>query len=141
MIEQAVCTSFLEEILQGIHLAADTYKIALYTSAATLNADTTAYSATNEVANGNGYTTGGATLTGFAVAKGSGKAWLDFNDASWPTSSITARGALIYNSSRSNKAVMVIDFGANITSTNGTFLVTFPAANAANALLRLNGNA
>lgn len=133
---QAICLSYLAEILQGIHLAADTYKIALYTSSSTLDGTATAYTATNEVT-GTGYTAGGATLAGFAVNSGSGKAWLDFTDPSWPSSTITARGALIYNSSRSNKAVMVIDFGSNITSTSGTFTVTLPTADATNALLRI----
>lgn len=134
---QSICTSYLAEILDGIHLAADTYKIALFTSAAALTAATTAYGTTNEVA-GTGYTAGGATLSGRAVTTNSGKALLDFADPSWASATITARGALIYNSTRSNKAVMVIDFGADVTSTNGTFTVQFPTADATNALLRLN---
>ena len=137
-ITAAICTSFKQEVLGGEHLAANTYKIALYTSAATLDATTTAYSATNEVANGNGYTTGGATLSGFTRGNSGTTAWIDFtSDPAWTTSTITARGALIYNSSVSNKAVCVLDFGADKTSTNGTFTVVFPTADASNALIRL----
>ena len=137
-ITSALCTSYKQEILQGIHLAADTYKIALFTSAASLDAATAAYSSTNEVANGNGYTTGGATLSGFTTGNSGTTAWIDFTtDPSWSNATITARGALIYNSSRSNKAVAVIDFGADKTSTNGTFLITLPTADASNALIRL----
>lgn len=136
-ITQALCTSFKQEILQGIHEAADTYKIALYTSAATLDASTTAYSATDEVA-GAGYSAGGLTLTGFTTGSSGTTAWIDFTtDAEWTTATITARGALIYNSSQSNKAVCVLDFGSDKTSTAGTFTVAFPTADASNALIRL----
>ena len=136
-ITQAIATSFKAEILQGIHDSADTYKIALYTSAATLGASTTAYSATNEVV-GTGYTAGGATLSGFNVTTSGTTAILDFaTDPSWANASITARGALIYNSSKSNKAVYVLDFGSDITSTNGTFAVTLPTPDAANGLIRI----
>lgn len=136
-ITSAICTSYKAEVLQGVHEAADTYKIALFTSAATLDASTTTYSGTNEVPNGSGYTTGGATLTGFAVATSGTTAYLDFDDASWAAATITARGALIYNSSQGDKAVRVIDFGSDITSTNGTFAVTMPTPNATDALIRL----
>ena len=136
-ITQAIPTSFKAEILQGIHDSADTYKMALYTSVATLGASTTAYSATNEVV-GTGYTAGGVTLSGFNVTTSGTTAILDFTtDPSWANASITARGALIYNSSKSNKAVYVIDFGSDITSTNGTFAVTLPAPDATNGLIRI----
>jgi len=136
-ITAAVCNSFKQEILQGTHASADTYKIALYTSTATLDATTTAYSATNEVS-GTGYSAGGATLSGFTVGGSGSTAWLDFTtDPSWPSATITARGALIYNSSKSNKAVAVLNFGSDVTSTASTFTVTFPVADAANALLRI----
>ena len=136
-ITQAIPTSFKAEILQGIHDSADTYKMALYTSAATLGASTTAYSATNEVV-GTGYTAGGVTLSGFNVTTSGTTAILDFTtDPSWANASITARGALIYNSSKSNKAVYVLDFGSDITSTNGTFAVTLPEPDATNGLIRL----
>lgn len=138
-ISAAVCTSFKNELLAMTpHTAADVYKIALFTSAATLSAATTAYASTNEVANGNGYTTGGATLSGFSVTTDGTTAILDWtSDPSWAASTITARGALIYNSSRTNKAVAVLDFGSDITSTNGTFTVTLPAATAAAGLIRI----
>lgn len=132
----AFCTSFKLEALQGIHLAADTYKIALYTNAATLDATTTAYSATNEVS-GTGYSAGGATLSGYAATSSGTTAFLDWADAAWTTSTITARYALIYNSTRSNKALAVIDFGADKTSTAGTFTVVLPTADASNAIIRI----
>ena len=137
-ITAAVCNSYKQEILQGTHTSADTYKIALYTSAATLDATTTAYAATNEVS-GTGYTAGGATLSGFTVSGSGSTAWLDFTtDPTWAAATITARGALIYNSSKTNKAVAVLNFGSDVTSTASTFTVTFPTADAANALLRIS---
>lgn len=136
-IVQNITTSYKAEVLQGIHDSADTYKMALYTSAATLGAGTTAYAATNEVT-GAGYTAGGVTLSGFNVTTSGTTAILDFTtDPSWENATITARGALIYNSSKSNKAVYVLDFGSDITSTNGTFAVKLPAPDAANGLIRL----
>lgn len=136
-IVQNITTSYKAEVLQGIHDAADTYKIALYTSAATLGAATTAYTTTNEVV-GTGYTAGGVTLSGFNVTTSGTTAILDFTtDPFWENATITARGALIYNSSKSNKAVYVLDFGSDITSTNGTFAVTLPAPDVANGLIRL----
>lgn len=129
-ITTAICNSFKQEILQGIHQAADVYKIALFTSSATLDKSTTAYSTTNEVV-GTGYTAGGATLSGFTVSASGDTAYIDWTtDPTWASSTITARGAMIYNSSRSNKAVAVYDFGSDITDTAGTFTVTLPAAGA-----------
>jgi len=136
-ITAAVCDSYTQELLSGTHTNTDTYKIALYTSSATLSAATTAYSATNEVS-GTGYTAGGATLSGFATSLDTGVAILDFSDPSWTTATITARGALIYNSSKSNKAVAVLDFGSDISSTAGTFTVQFPAPAAATGLIRIS---
>ena len=135
-IVQNITTSYKAEVLQGIHDAADTYKIALYTNAATLGASTAAYATTNEVV-GIGYTAGGATLSGFNVTTSGTTAILDFNDPFWENATITARGALIYNSSKSNKAIYVLDFGSDITSTNGTFAITLPTPDAANGLIRL----
>lgn len=135
-ISAAICTSYKQEVMQGVHEAADTYKIALYTSAASLGASTTAYTATNEVS-GTGYTAGGATLSGVSVTVDGTTAVLDFTDPTWANSTITARGALIYNSTQGNKAVAVLDFGADISSTNDTFTVTFPAATAAAGLVRI----
>lgn len=134
MITQSIATSYKSELLSGVHTSTDTYKIALYTSAATLGASTTAYSATNEVV-GTGYTAGGNTLVGFSVTTIGTEAILDFTtDPVWSTATITARGALIYNSSKSNKAVAVFDFGSDITSTNGDFTTSINA----NGAIRIN---
>lgn len=138
-ITQAMCTSFKSEALQGVHdFTTDTFKIALYTSSATLSAATTAYSATNEVS-GTGYTAGGETLTvtGGSVSTSGTTAYVDFSDVTWSTATITARGALIYNSSQANKAVAVLDFGADKTSTAGDFVIAMPTADASNAIIRI----
>jgi hypothetical protein len=128
-ITAALCNSYKQEILQGIHLSADTYNIALFTSAATLSKATTAYASTNEVANGSGYATGGIAMSGFTVSISGDTAYIDWTvDPSWASATFSADGALIYNTSRSNKAVAVLSFGGTITATNGTFLVTLPAA-------------
>ena len=127
-ITQAMCTSFKSEILQeGHQLATDTIKIALYTSSATLNATTTAYSTSNEVS-GTGYTAAGVTLTSTTVATSSTTAYFDADDPSWTSASFTANGALIYNSSNSNKAIAVLAFGGDFTVAGGTFKIVFPAA-------------
>lgn len=140
-ITTAMCTSFKKEVLEAKHnfllSGGDTFKIALYTNAATLNASTTAYSATNEVANGNGYTAGGATLTRIDPASSGTTGFADFADVTWSTSTITARGALIYNSSQGNRAVAVIDFGADKSSAGGEFTLTFPAADPTTAIVRI----
>jgi len=127
-ITQAMCTSFKSEILQeGHQLATDTIKIALYTSTASLDATTTAYSSSNEVS-GTGYTATGVTLTSTTVGTSSTTAYFDAADPSWTSASFTARGALIYNSSNSNKAIAVLDFGGDFTVAGGTFKITLPAA-------------
>ena len=140
-ITQAVCTSFKQEILVEGHdftaTTGDTFKIALYSSSATLSASTTAYSATNEVSNSGTYTAGGGSLTAVTPTTSGTTALCDFADASFTSATITARGALIYNSSASNKAVVVLDFGGDKTSTSGTFTIAFPAADSNNAILRL----
>jgi hypothetical protein len=115
---------------------ANVYKIALYTSAATLSKATTVYSTTNEVA-GTGYTAGGQTLAGIAQSLDTDTAIMDFTDPSWASSTITARGATIYDSTNGNKVRAVLDFGADIISTNGPFNVTLPAAAAATAVIRI----
>lgn len=136
-ISQAMCSSFKQELLKGEHdFDVDTFKIALYTSSATLSAATTVYSTSNEVA-GAGYTAGGNTLAGTTVSLSGTTAFVDFSDTTWSTSSITARGALIYNASKSNKAVAVLDFGSDKTSTSGAFTVQFPANTATDALIRI----
>jgi len=136
-ITQAFCTSALAELLGGVHdLDTDTIKVALYTSSATLGASTTAYSTTNEVV-GTGYTAGGVTLTGAVVSLDGTTAIADFDDPTWADATITARGALLYNASKSNKALAVLDFGADKTSTDGNFTVILPAPAAATAVVRL----
>jgi len=146
-ITQAMATSFKVEILDGVHnfgtgvvrasTAADTFKIALYTSAATLDATTTAYTTSGEVV-GTGYTAGGNTLTISVVPTSSGTtAYLSFSNTSWTTATITARGALIYNSTQSNAAVAILDFGSDKTSTAGTFTIVFPTADATDAIIRI----
>ena len=139
-ITQALCTSFKSEILDEQHdITSDTIKIALYTSSASLGASTTAYSSSNEISNASGsaYSAGGATLGSAAVATDGTTVTIDFADPTWTSASFTANGALIYNSSNSNKAVCVLAFGGDFTVTNGTFQITFPAADASNALIRL----
>jgi len=130
-------TSFKAEILGGIQdLDTDVIKIALYTSAASLDATTTVYSTSNEVV-GTGYTAGGNTLASPTISTSGTTAYVDFADSSWTTATITARGALIYNSSKANRAVAVLDFGSDKTSTAGTFTVQMPANNATDALIRI----
>jgi hypothetical protein len=126
-ITTAIADSFKQEILDGIHLAADVYKIALYTSAASLDKTTTVYSSTNEVV-GAGYTAGGQTLAGRTNGISGDTAYLTFTNPVWAAASITARGCIIYNSSRSNKVLAVFDFGSDIISTAGNFTVVLPAA-------------
>ena len=136
-ITQTTCTSFKIELLTGTHdFNSDTFKIALYTGAATLGAGTTAYSASNEVS-ASGYAAGGNTLTvSTTPTSSSTTAYVSFANTSW-SSALTARGALIYNSSKSNKAVAVLDFGADKTS-SATFTVTFPTADATSAIVRIS---
>ena len=139
-ITQAMATSFKQELMEGVHdFTTHTFKIALFTSTATLDATTTAYSTTNEVS-GTGYTAGGEdlTVTGGAVSISGTTAFIDFTDVSWTSATITARGALIYNSSvGGNPAVAVLDFGSDKISTDGTFTVQFPTADATNAIVRI----
>ena len=153
-ITTAMATSFKSELLQGIHNfhngsgggttpttgTGNTFKIALFTSSATMSASTTAYATTNEVS-GTGYTAGGNTLTNVDPTTSGTTALTDFADTTWSSSSITARGALIYNSSTTagsaNRAVAVLDFGADKTSTSGDFTIQFPAADASNAIIRI----
>lgn len=141
-ITQAMCTSFKQALLDGeMDFSSDTsqtFKIALFTSSATLGAATTAYSTSNEVT-GTGYTAGGNTLTISANPATSGTtAFLDFADTTWSAATITARGALIYSADgATNPAVAVLDFGADKTSTAGDFTIQFPTADASNAILRL----
>lgn len=134
-ITTAICNSYKQEILEGVHASGDTYKIALFTSSATLGAATTGYATANEVS-GAGYTAGGINLANFASGLSGSTAYITFDDAVWTNATITARGALIYNASKSNKAVAAFNFGEDITSTSGTFTVDFPVAGA-DALIRI----
>lgn len=147
-ISQAMCTSFKVELLDGIHAfgttvvraatTADTFKIALYTSSATLSASTTAYTTSNECPSTGNYSAGGNTLTVSQVPTSTGTtAFLDFADTTWSNATITANGALIYNSTQSNKAVAVLAFGGDKTSTAGDFTIIFPTADASNAIIRI----
>jgi len=133
-----VCTTFKSELLKGLHdFSSDTFKIALYTSSATSLADYTVYAVTNE-ASGTGYSAGGIALSGGTVALSGTTAYADFTDAAYTSITITARYALIYNTSESNKACFFLDFGGNKTATNGTFTIVFPAPGAS-ALLTVTG--
>jgi hypothetical protein len=139
-ITTAMCTSFKKEVLEALHdfntTSGSVFKIALYTSAATLDASTTVYSTSNEVV-GTGYTAGGNTLTNIDPVASGTTAFADFADTTWTSATITAAGALIYNSSQSDKAVAVLSFGGDKTSTNGDFVVQFPTADASNAIIRI----
>ena len=138
-IQQTLTTSFKQQMLQaGQNLATDTLKIALYTAPASLGPDTTVYSTSNEVV-GTGYTAGGETLTGVVItANANGTVYVTFDNAVWPASSFTARGALLYNSTQANASVAVLDFGADKTCVNQTFTVTMPANTVTTALLRFS---
>jgi hypothetical protein len=136
-ISQAMCTSAKADFLGGvIDLDSDTIKIALYTSTATLDASTTVYTTSNEVVAA-GYTAGGNTLSGATISTSGTTAFVDFSDTTWSAATITARGALIYDNSKSDKAIAVLDFGADKTSTSGDFTIQFPANDATNAIIRI----
>jgi hypothetical protein len=133
-IVQTQTTSFKEELYKGVHdLTTDTIKIALYTADASLNADTTVYTGSNEASGGN-YVAGGSTLSPISVSSSGTTAYVGFPNVSW-TGAITARCALIYNASKGNKSIAVLDFGSDKTSTN-TFLITMPPNTATEALIR-----
>ena len=142
-ISSAICTSFKQEILVGTHnltaTSGNTFKIALFTSSASLGAGTTAYSTSNEITNSSGtaYTAGGATLTSVTPTTDGTTAVCDFADVSFSSASFTANGALIYNDTQSDKAVAVIAFGGDKTVTSGTFTIQFPTADASNAIIRI----
>lgn len=141
MITQALASTFKQELLEGIHNFAssggDTFKIALYTSSANLDSATTVYTTSGE-SSGTGYTAGGEDLTNVGVSLSGTTAYLDFDDVTWAAATISAAGALIYNSTQGNKAVAVLSFGATYSSTNGAFTVTFPAATSTTAVILLN---
>jgi hypothetical protein len=140
-ITQAMPSSFKQELLTATHDftngTGDVFKIALYTSAATLDATTTAYTTSNEVAATGNYVAGGNTLTNVTPTIDGTTAITDFADTTWSAATITANGALIYNSSKSDKAVAVLAFGGDKSSTDGDFVIIFPTADAANAIIRI----
>ena len=136
-----MCTSFKKELLEAVHnfknSGGSTFKIALYTNSASFDASTTAYTATNEVS-GTGYSAGGNTLTRVDPTSSGTTAFTDFADTTWSSSTITARGAMIYNDSAAgNPTVVILDFGSDKTSTNGDFTVVFPTADASSAIVRI----
>ena len=141
-ITQTLTDTFKQDCLDGaqnLGSGGNTLKIALYTSSASLGATTTAYATTNEVS-GTGYTAGGVTLSSQAVAYDSSNnvAYFDAADPSWSSATITARGALIYNNTKSNASIAVLDFGSDFSSSNGTFQVQFPTAAHNTALIRIS---
>jgi hypothetical protein len=137
-IVAAVCDSYLKELYEGTHVATDNYYIALYLDTANLGSTTTSYSITDETS-GTGYTAGGQLLVGFNTLIDSGVSILDFStDAVWSVSTITAAGALIYNSTKSNKAVAVLDFAGNVSSVDGDFIVEFPLPTSTAGLIRIS---
>ena len=140
-IDQAVCNSFKSQLLDGDHdfsaSGGDVFKLALYTSAATLNATTTVYTSTNEVGNTGTYSAGGGVLTGQTVSLDGSVGIVDFADLSFTGVTLSALGAVIYNTSFGNAAVCVLDFGAVKTATSGTFTIQFPAFTSAAAILRI----
>lgn len=140
-ISTAMCTSFKSQLMSAVHdfdnPGGNTFKIALYTSSATLGASTTAYSATNEVASTGNYSAGGNTLTSVSPTTSGTTAYVDFADTTWANSTITANGALIYNANASNAAVVVLAFGSDKSSSNGDFTIIFPTANATDAIIRI----
>tara|TARA_R100000700_G_C3163705_1_gene139211 strand:+ start:1048 stop:1509 length:462 start_codon:yes stop_codon:yes gene_type:complete len=150
-ITQAMCTSFKKECLLGVHRfgtnSADTFKLALYTSSASLGAATTAFTTSNQVSASGSYSSGGGSLTGVAPTTSSTTAFTDFSDISFTSATITARGAMIYNSTPSandesgssltNPSCVILDFSSDKTSTSGTFTIQFPTADASNAIIRI----
>jgi len=142
-ITTAMCNSFKQELLGGVHdLDTHTLKIALIKNSpsGTYNASTANYSTVtgnSDEATGTGYTSGGNTLSGASISLDGSTAIVDFTDTTWSSATLSADGCIIYNSSQSNKAIAVINFGATKTSSNGDFVVQFPTANASNAILRI----
>ena len=138
-ITQAICTVFKQDLMSpGGNLAAQTLKCALYTNAATLNATTAAYATANEIsASGTNYTTGGNALTNVAISVDGTTAIFDADNVTFPNATISAQAALLYNNSSANAAIAVLDFGGVKTSTNGTFELQFPTANASAGLIRI----
>ena len=142
-ISSAICNSFKQEILVGTHnftaSSGNSFKLALYTSSASLGAGTTAYSSSNEISNASGsaYSAGGKTIVSVTPALDGSTACCDFADVSFTSASFTANGCLIYNDTQSDKACAVVAFGGDKTVSSGTFTIQFPAADASNAIIRI----
>ena len=142
-IASAICNSFKQEILVGTHnftaSSGNDFKLAMYTSSASMGASTTAYSSSNEISNSSGsaYSAGGKTITSVTPALDGSTACCDFADVSWTSASFTANGCLIYNDTQSDKACAVIAFGGDKTVSSGTFTIQFPTADASNAIIRI----
>ena len=142
MIQQGLTNSFKQDMLQaGQNLLTDTLRMALYTAFSDIGPETTVYAATNELPTGNGYTAGGVVMTGVTISTqttgpNAGTVYVNFADVSWPGANFVARGALIYNTTRSNKSVAVLDFGSDKTFTSTSNTVTMPANTATTALIR-----
>ena len=137
-ITQSLCASFKAELLAAVHdftpLTGDTFKIALYTSIADISSNSTVYTSVGEVV-GSGYVEGGNTLTGQTITLSGTTAFVTFDDSLWTSSTLTASGALIYNSTKADKAVAVLNFGGPFSSTDNTFTVTFPPATVTTAVI------
>ena len=142
-IASAICNSFKQEILVGTHnftaSSGNAFKLALYTSSASMGASTTAYSSSNEISNSSGsaYSAGGKAITSVTPVLDGSTAVCDFADVSWTSASFTANGCLIYNDTQSDKAVCVVAFGGDKTVSSGTFTIQFPAAAASTAIVRI----
>jgi len=136
-----MCTSFKQELMQGTHnftnATGDTFKLALYTNSASFTAATTDYTTSNEVGDSGSYSAGGGALTNVTPTTSGTTAFTDFDDLTFTSATITARGALIYNSTAGTNAVIVLDFGSDKTSTAGDFQIVFPTADASNAIIRI----
>jgi len=140
-ITQAMCTRFKRDVMLGLHdLDSDTIKIALFTSSASLGAATTAYASSgiNEVANGNGYTTGGVTLASASVVENSTSGCFSATNPEWTSATFTARGAMIYNDTESDLAIAILDFGGDFSVAGGTFKIIFPAQTKDTAIIRVD---
>lgn len=140
-ITQSICSSFKQQLFEGVHdfeVGGDTFYLALYTSAATLDATTTVYTTSNEVSSaGTNYPAGGGVLTNLGVSLSGTTAFIDFADLTFPNVTMTARGCLIYNNTEADKAVAAFDFGADKTATDGDFTIIFPTPDASTAVIRL----
>ncbi len=139
-ISTAMCTTFKSGLMSAIHNfnnpGGNTFKIALYTSSAVLGASTTAYSASNEIT-GTGYTAGGQALTSVSPTSSGTTAYVDFADVTWPSSTLTANGALIYNANASNASVITLAFGSDKSTANGDFTIIFPVSNSTDSIIRI----